>query len=221
MGRDDIISFSSPARHSLFLLAAIRAQDVATVGEKPSAKQRDAALVAGETVRMPMTAFERYEPGPVDSGDGIVADGALVGVQLTVAFDTARLLFDGSESFTTENTLAVETDETLSVPRAPVKHYASFADRLAAFRAVLVVLAVAWDADDVISSWDEALSSDWFLADLANEAVGVPLFSLVFVLLHAGSEHVTTADAAGSEHLFVARSAVQTIVLEGERVVDQ
>jgi len=38
--------------------------------------------------------------------------------------------------------------------------------------------------DDVMSTWYEAARTDQLMADLAAEALGVPLATLVFILLH-------------------------------------
>ena len=46
------------------------------------------------------------------------------------------------------------------------------------------LLLVADGTDDVLSARYKALRSDQLFADLAAEALGVPLSSLVFVLLH-------------------------------------
>jgi hypothetical protein len=85
----------------------------------------------------------------------------------------------------------------------------------------LAVLTVALHADDIIASWDESVGSNGFLADLADEAVSVPLSALVFVFLHADFEHVTTANTPWCEHLFVARRTIKPVVLERERLVNK
>lgn len=54
----------------------------------------------------------------------------------------------------------------------------------ATFSAIMAVLAVARHTDDVIASRDEAAGSNRLLTDLAHEAVGVPLASAMFILLH-------------------------------------
>ena len=55
-----------------------------------------------------------------------------------------------------------------------------------AFAALLCKLfLIAWNAHGIIVTWYEALVSDWLLANHAHEAFLMPLFALVFKLLHA------------------------------------
>jgi len=171
---------------------------------------------------VPMTPLECDELGAVHACNRRVADGALVGVELPVALDAARPVVDGRESLSAKHSLAVGAAETVTVPGAVVEHDSTLPDRLAAFRTVLAILMlVTRDADDISSTRDEAVRSNRFLAVLANEAVGVPLSSAMLVLLHAGSKHVTASGTARGEHLFVACGAVEPVVLEGERLVDE
>lgn len=44
--------------------------------------------------------------------------------------------------------------------------------------------------DDVMSTWYEAARTDQLMADLAAEALGVPLATLVFILLHTCAKDV-------------------------------
>ena len=47
-----------------------------------------------------------------------------------------------------------------------------------------VLFLVALDTDHFLVTWYETLVADWLHADLAAEALLVPLFSLVLVLFH-------------------------------------
>jgi len=52
---------------ALVFLAAVRTQDIASVGEEAASEERGSTLVAAETVGVPVAVFKRDELGPVDS----------------------------------------------------------------------------------------------------------------------------------------------------------
>lgn len=80
---------------------------------------------------------------------------------------------------------------------------------------------VAGYTDDVLSSRYETARSDQLMADLAAEALCMPLATLVFILLHACAKDVSAERTSGGESVFVARCAVELVVLVGERLVDE
>lgn len=76
-------------------------------------------------------------------------------------------------------------------------------------------------ADDVLSTRYETARPDQLMADLAAEALGMPLATLVFILLHTCAKDVAAECTASGESVFVAGCAVELVVLVGERLVDE
>lgn len=100
----------------MLLLAAIRTQDVAAVSQKTTSEQRRATLVACETGSVPVAAFKCDELGTVNSSYRLITHGALVGVQLTVALDTAWSVVDHCKPLASKYALAVRAHEAVAVP---------------------------------------------------------------------------------------------------------
>lgn len=212
----------------LIFLAAVGAEDVATVGHEPSTDERLGTLLAPEAVVVPLSAVEVDELRIVDpfqnfnACDWILASVALLGVQAAVALDAVRLLLDGRVPLPTESLVAVCAQEAVPVPRTVLVYDSASGYHPFAFCTVLPELAfVARHADDVMTTWYEAVCADQFVTDFAAETFGVPLPTFVFVLLHASAKDVATERASGGESTFVTRCAIELIVLVSERLFDE
>lgn len=108
--------------------------------------------------------------------------------------------------------------EALPVPRASCVHHPGLCYRPQTLAALLTVLLfVARYTYDFLAARYKAGRADLFLADLAAEALGVPLATSMLVFLHAGSEDRSTERASRREIVLVARGAVEPLVLVGER----
>lgn len=203
-------------------LAAVWTQDVVVaVRQEAAPKQHRPALVAHETVGVPLTTLKRDKLGTVDSGNRFVARRAFLRKQLSVALDAVGLIGDRRETLAAENSLAVRTAETVPVPRAVVVDDSTLADCQAAFDARFAVrVFVARHADDVGASRYESVTSDRLLTLFTDETVGVPLTTSVFVLLHSWTKDVAAANTPWREVAFIASGAVELVVLERERFVN-
>lgn len=84
-----------------------------------------------------------------------------------------------------------------------------------------VLFLIAGNTNDLLVTRDEALATDWLLTNLAAEALFMPLFALVFVLLHASPEDILASVTAGSEVVVMAISTEETFVLGGERLINE
>lgn len=108
------------------------------------------------------------------------------------------------------------------MPGGVLVRYTSLVDHPVALETSLgVLLLVAWYADDLLIPWYETLASYWLQADLTAEALLVPLLPLVLILLHSSLEESTAPVAPGGEVVVMTVGAVETLVLEGERTIDE
>lgn len=108
------------------------------------------------------------------------------------------------------------------MPRRVLVCYAAFVYHSVALDASLsVVFFVAIHADDLLITWDETLVSNRLLADLAAEALLMPLLAFVLKLLHSCPEQSLTSVTSCSEVVVMAISAVELVVFTGEWTIDQ
>jgi len=84
-----------------------------------------------------------------------------------------------------------------------------------------VLLLIARHADNLLVTWDETLASYWLQADLAAEALLMPLLALVLKLLHSSLEESSAPVTPGGEVVVMAVRAVEALVLEGEWSIHQ
>lgn len=172
-----------------FLLGALGAQDVGTVGDEAFAHQGGLAHGADEAVVVPMSVLERNEAGAADTCDGALASDAALGEQVAEAVGAVRLLVPRGEALAGQRRVAVGAREALAVPGLVLVRHAARSDDLVALDAAGgELLLVAASAVDLLLPGDEALGADSGLAHHAAEALLVPLARLVLHLLVAGSE---------------------------------
>lgn len=202
--------------------AAVGAEHLGAVGEKTAPDERRVAAVADETLAVPVTVVERNELRPSQSGDWFAAAAAFLGEEIAETFGAERLLIARRELLTGEHLVAVGTRETLAVPRCVLVRYPTFVDHPVALHASLSVLfLVALDTDDLLVARYETLVADRLQADLAAEALLMPLFAFVLILLHPGSKESAAAVAACREVVVMAVGAVELVVLARERMIDE
>jgi hypothetical protein len=84
-----------------------------------------------------------------------------------------------------------------------------------------VLFLIAWYTNNFLVTWDETLASYWLQADLAAEALLMPLLALVLILLHTGSEEPTTAVTTSSEVVIMAVSTVDPVVLVSKGMIHE
>lgn len=202
--------------------AAVGTEDVGTVGEEAAADQRGVTLVTDEAVAVPVALFKRDELGSSQSGDWLGTSAAFLGEELTEALGAVRFLLAGGELLPGENLVAVVTSETIPVPWGALVCDSSFVDHPIALHAALsVLLLIAWHAHHLHITWDEALVSDWLLANLAAETLLMPLLSLVLVFLHSSAEDIATAVASCGKAVVMAVSTVEFLRLGCKWLVNQ
>lgn len=132
------------------------------------------------------------------------------------------MVVDGRVLLARELLTAPGAEKTFPVPGTVAIDDSTPCNRPFALGALLAKLfLVARYADDVLAARYKAIRSDQFLADFASETLGVPLSTLVLVLFHTCSKDVSAESASGCEAVLVARSAVEQVVLVGERLVDE
>lgn len=108
------------------------------------------------------------------------------------------------------------------MPRRVLVRYTSLVDHPITFEASLgILLLVTRHANYLLVTWYKTLASYWLLTDFATEALLMPLLALVLELLHTCFEEAPTAIATRREVVVMTVGAIETIVLVGERLVDQ
>eukprot|EP00914_Ancora_sagittata_P032073 GHVO01064998.1.p2 GENE.GHVO01064998.1~~GHVO01064998.1.p2 ORF type:complete len:197 (+),score=18.25 GHVO01064998.1:1064-1654(+) len=99
---------------------------------------------------------------------------------------------------------------------------AALVDHSIALHAALSVLfLIAGDADNLLVARDEALVANGLLADLAAEALLMPLLPFVLVLLHTSTKDILTSIASSSKVVVMAVSAIQLLILRSKGLIDQ
>jgi len=161
-----------------------------------------------------MATLERDEPRSSDSSDGFAAGRATLREELAEAIRTVRLVIPGGEPLSGKGLLAVGAGEAFPMPGVVAVSDTSLRDHLAALDALCrKLLLVTLGAVDVVLLRDEALGADGILAGAADEALLVPLASLVLHLLHTSLEDVSTSVTSGGKLGVIARAAVDSVCL--------
>lgn len=112
--------------------------------------------------------------------------------------------------------------ETVTVPRCPLVRHTPFGYYLFTLGTVLsIILLVAVDANDFLVTWYKTLASDWLVADLAAEALLVPLLAFVLILLHSCSKDGATAVALWREFVIMTVATVDLVKLGSEGQVNK
>lgn len=202
--------------------AALGTQDVLLVGQEALTDERDVTAVTAEAVRMPMAVVERDELRTAKSGDGLSTATTLLGKQLPEAVGAVGLVLTGGELLTSQHLLTVGALEAVAMEGGALIGDATLVDHaIAAVAALGELILVAGHANELGVTWDEALVADWLLADVAAEALLVPLLATELKLLHAGTEDVTASVTARSKVVVMAVSTVEFLVLGGKGLIDE
>jgi len=169
---------------------------------------------------VPVAIIKRYEFRASKSCDRLSAPTTLLGEQVTETLSAVRLLIARRELLSSQYFVTVGTGETLSMPRCVLVRDASLIYHSVALHTALGVLFfVTLHAYNLLITWDKALVSDWLQANLATEALFVPLLAFVLILLHPRPEQTTASITSCCEVVVVAFSTVNLLSLAGERVI--
>lgn len=215
---------------SLYLIAAtLWAQDVSFVHKETFADHRRLAFVTYKTVAVPVTILKRDELRSSKTSDGFRTSATLLGEQLSVTLGTIWLIILGCELLFGQLLATLGAGETFPMPGLVLVGHTPFVNYPITFTTLLgKLILVARYANRLVFPRDETLVSDWLLADHAHKALLMPLFSLVFKLLHpiysldkASSEWFTTPIAASSEVFIVTIRAVDVVILWSEGLIHQ
>merc|ERR1712233_8638 len=134
--------------------------------------------------------------------------------ELAEAVRTVRLVIPGGESLSSQGLLAVGAGEAFPMPGVVAVSHTSLRDHLAALDALCgKLLLVTLGAVDVVLLRNEALGADGVLAGAADEALLVPLTSLILHLLHTSLEHISTSVTASGKLGVIAGTAVDSVSL--------
>lgn len=171
---------------------------------------------------MPVAFVKRDELCSTKPSDGLGAPGALLGKEFSETVGAVRSLVARGELLAGQDAAAVRAGEAVAVEGGSLVGDASLVDHPVALSAALgKLLLIAWDADELMITWDESLVSDWLSASEAHEAILVPLFAAEFEFLHSGLEDISASVAPGSEVVVVAVGAIELLVLGSEGLVHQ
>lgn len=202
--------------------SAVRAEHVRAGHEEAASDQRRRALVALETVVVPVTVVERDELRRTQTGNWLRAANALLGELHREAVGAEWLLITRSELLSHQHLVASGARETLAVPRRSLVRYSTLVDHPVALDAALrILLLVTRHTDSLLVTWYEGLHADWLTADFAAETLLVKLFSFELVFLHPCSEDVRAGIAVQSEVVVMAVRAVSLLILAREWSIDQ
>jgi len=191
------------------LITARRAHDRLVVGQEAFTYQTGVTLVTVETVAMPVALLERDELGAADTGDGLGATAALLGVEISVTLGAVGLLVLAGELETGQFLVAVGAGEARPMVRRHLVGHAALVDDILALCTTRgELLFVARDADHFVFFRDEALRPDGFRASHAAETMFMPLHAAILEFLHTCLEDISAVVASRSEQLIVARRTV-------------
>jgi len=200
-----------------FLPCALRANDVFVILNEALANHRVLADVAEEALVVPGQRFKSNKLCASQStlaSDGFAAGGAPLREELAEAIRTVRLVIPGGEPLSGKGLLAVGAGEAFPVPGVVAVSHSSLRDHLAALDALRrKLLFVTLGTVDVVLLRDETLGADGILACAADEALLVPLASLVLHLLHTSLEDVSTSVTSGGKLGVIAGAAVDSVRL--------
>lgn len=216
---------------SLYLIAAtLWAQDVSFVHKETFADHRRLAFVTYKTVAVPVTILKRDKLCSSKTSDGFRTSATLLGEQLSVTLGTIWLIILGCELLFGQLLATLGAGETFPMPGLILVGHTPFVNYPITFTTLLgKLILVARYANRLVFPRDETLVSDWLLADHAHKALLMPLFSLVFKLLHpfnaflfvSSSEWFPTPIAASSEVFIVTIGAVDVVILWSEGLIHQ
>jgi len=209
-------SFGLNLLHHL-LPCALRANDVFTVLDEALADHGVLADVAEEALVVPGQSFKGNKlcaSQTALASDWFAAGRAPLRKELAEAIRTVRLVVPGGEPLSGKGLLAVGAGEAFPMPGVVAVSHTSLRDHLAALDALCgKLLLVTLGAVDVVLLRDEALGADGVLAGAADEALLVPLTSLVLHLLHTSLEDVSTSVTASGKLGVIAGTAVDSVSL--------
>lgn len=169
-----------------------------------------------------MTILERDKLSSSKTSDGFRTSAALLGKQLSITVGTIWLIVLGRELLLGQLFATLGAGETFPMPGLVLVGHTPFVNHPITFTTLLgKLLLVARYANGLIFPRDETLVSDWLLAHHAHKALLMPLFSLVFKLLHPSSKWFTTPIAASSEVFIVTIGAVDVVIFWSKRLIHQ
>lgn len=200
--------------------STVGTQDFRSVSQETASNERRVTPIANEAFAVPVTLIKWYELRASQSGDWLHTPTALLGKQVSKAVSAVRLLISWRELLTSQDFVAVGTREALTMPRGILVSDSTLVDYPVAFHAALsILLFIARNADNFLVTWYETLVSNWLQADLTTEALFVPLFSLVLILLHSSAKESAAAVATSREVVVMTISAIELLVLTSERMI--
>lgn len=200
----------------------VRAQDVVSFCEEASPHQGEGALLAVETVVVPLSLLKGDVLCATQSADGVGAAGALLGVQVTEAAQAVGELVPGREALPRQRLLAGRAHKAFPVPGLLPVRDASRGDRLFTLNTLQGILfLVAGHTEVLVVLRDEALGANWLLAAVADEAGLVPAAVLVLHLAGTWHDGLLAFLALGRVLVGVAVHAEQLVLLGSEGLVHQ
>lgn len=171
---------------------------------------------------MPMAFFEGDEFGATETHDRLGANAALFGKHITITISTERLVLTRSELLSSKVFTTLATSETFTMPRDVLVSNTAFGkDSIAFCTSLCILILETWDADNFITSRNEALVLDRFLANITNKTLFMPLCAFVFKLLHASLEWLLATVTSGCKQFIVTVRAEDLIVLVGKWLIYQ
>jgi len=170
---------------------------------------------------VPVPVIKRDELGAAQSGYGFGAADALLSKQISEALCAVRFLILRRELLPGQHLVTLGADEALAVPGGVLVRYASLINHSIALETPLGILfLIAWYTDYFLVTWYKTLASYWLHADLATEALLMPLLPLVLKLFHSSFEKSTTPIAPCREIVVMTISTIKPVVLVGERMIN-
>jgi len=171
---------------------------------------------------VPVTVIKRNELGSTQPSDRFRAADALLSKELSKALRAVRLLILGGELFSGQHLVALRAHEALAMPWGVLVGDSSLVDHPITLETPLsVLLLIARHADYLLVTWDETLAPYWLQANLAAEALLMPLLPLVFKFLHTRFKESTAAVASSRKVVVMTVGAVKLVILVGEGMIDQ
>jgi len=170
---------------------------------------------------VPVTIVKGNEFRATKSSNRLSATNTLLSEQLSKAFSAIRLFIFRREFLASQHLVAMRAYEAFAMPRCVLVRDSSLVDHSVTLETSLrVLLFIARNADYFLVTWYKTLASYWLQTSLATEALLMPLLALVLKLLHSCSEQSPTSIASCSEVVVMTISAIESIVLVGERMIN-
>jgi hypothetical protein len=217
-----LFSYRTTIRAKSLSSSAVGAEDVGTVCQETATHKRRVASIANKAVAVPVALFEGDELGATKSGDGFCATAALLSKQVPKAVSAVGLVLTRGELLASKHLVAVAAGEAVTMPGSGLVGDATLVDHSIALHAALsILLFIAGHADHLLITGDEALVANGLLADLAAEALLMPLLALVLILLHTSAKDISAAVTASSKVVVMTVGAVELLILGGKGLVNQ